>query len=57
MSVCVYSVFVLPFVALSTGSFPDQGVLPIVYSIKKLKSGQGPTKNCRAINRVNQSLS
>jgi hypothetical protein len=29
---------------LGTGSSLPQGVLPTVYRIKKLKSGQGPTK-------------
>jgi hypothetical protein len=28
-----------------------QGVLPTVWKIKKLKSGQGPTKSCGVINR------
>jgi hypothetical protein len=35
---------------LATGSSPVQGVLPTVYRIKKLKSGQGP-KNYRTIER------
>jgi hypothetical protein len=28
---------------------PIQGFLPTVYRIKKLKSGLGPAKGCRAI--------
>jgi hypothetical protein len=34
---------------LTTGWSPVQGVLPAVYRIKKLNSGQGPTKDCRGI--------
>jgi hypothetical protein len=51
MSVCVYSMFVLFCVGsgLATGWSPVQGVLLTVYRIKKLKSGQGPTKGCRSI--------
>jgi hypothetical protein len=33
---------------LTTGWSPVQRVLPTVYTIKNLKSGQGPTKGCRA---------
>jgi hypothetical protein len=50
--VCVYSVCVVPCVGrgLAKGLIPVQGVLPTVYRIKKVKkSGQGPTKVCRAI--------
>jgi hypothetical protein len=36
---------------LPMGWSPVQGVLPNVYRIKKLKSGQGLTKGCRAIDR------
>jgi hypothetical protein len=36
---------------LTTGWYPVQGVLSTVYRIKKLKSGQGPTKGCRATDR------
>jgi hypothetical protein len=36
----------------ATGSSPVQGVLPNVYRIKKLKSGQGPTKPCRVIEEL-----
>jgi hypothetical protein len=54
MSVCVYSVSVLPCVdsGLATGCSPVQGVLPTVHRIKKLKkkSGQGP-KGCRTIEK------
>jgi hypothetical protein len=34
---------------LATGCSPVQGILPTVYRITKLKSGQIPTKGCRAI--------
>jgi hypothetical protein len=53
MSVCVYSVCVVLCIGsgLATGWSPVQGVLPTVCRIKKLKSGQGPTKGCRAIDR------
>jgi hypothetical protein len=34
---------------LPAGWFHIQGVLPTVYRIMKLKSGQGPTKGCKAI--------
>jgi hypothetical protein len=34
---------------LAAGWSPVQGVLPTVYSIKKCKSGQDPTKGCRSI--------
>jgi hypothetical protein len=34
---------------LAPGWSPVQGVLTTVYRIRKLKSGQGPTKGCRAI--------
>jgi hypothetical protein len=36
---------------LATDWFPVQGVVLNVYRIKKLKSGQGPRKGCRAIDR------
>jgi hypothetical protein len=36
-------------IGLGTGWSPFQGVLPTVYRIKKLKSGQRPTKGCTAI--------
>jgi hypothetical protein len=36
---------------LATGWSPVRGVLPTVYRIKKLKSSQGPTKGCRAVDR------
>jgi hypothetical protein len=52
MSVCVYSVFVLSCVcrSLATGWSPVEGVLHIVHRVTRLKkSGQGPTKSCRAI--------
>jgi hypothetical protein len=53
MSVCVYSVCAVLCVGigLATGWSPVQRVLPTVYRIKKLKkkSGQVPTKGCRAI--------
>jgi hypothetical protein len=49
---CAFTLFVLFCVGgsgLTTGWFPVKGVLPIVYKIKKLKSGQGPAKDCRTI--------
>jgi hypothetical protein len=52
MFVCTYSVSVVLLCicrGLATGSSPVQGVLPTVYRIKKLKSGQGPTKGSRVI--------
>jgi hypothetical protein len=54
MFVCVYSVCVVPCVGsgLATGWSPVQGVLLTVYTIKKLKSGQGPKKGCRATDSV-----
>jgi hypothetical protein len=36
---------------LETEGSSDQEVVPTVYRIKKLKSGQGPTKGCRDIDR------
>jgi hypothetical protein len=53
MSVCVYSVYVVLCVGsgLATCWSLVQGVLPTVYMIKKLKSGQDPTKGCTAIDR------
>jgi hypothetical protein len=56
MDVCLrlFCVFVVLCVGsgLETGSSPVQRVLSIVYGIRKLKSGQGPTKGCTAINRL-----
>jgi hypothetical protein len=51
ISVCVYSVCVVLCVGrgFAEGCSLVQGVLPTVYRIKKLKSGQGPTKGSRAI--------
>jgi hypothetical protein len=51
MSVCVYSVCVVLYIGRGpvTGWSPVQGVQPTVYRVKKLKSCQGPTKDCRAI--------
>jgi hypothetical protein len=52
--VYIYSVFVLFFCVdsgLATGWFLVQWVLPTVYRIKKVKSGQGPTKGYRGIDR------
>jgi hypothetical protein len=55
MDACVrlFSVYVVLCLGrgLATGSSPVQGVIPTVYRIKKLKSGQGPTKGRRAIDR------
>jgi hypothetical protein len=45
---CVYVVLCVGR-GLATSCSPVQGVLPTVYRIKKLKSGQGSTKDCRAI--------
>jgi hypothetical protein len=42
MDVCCVRLFCV-------GRGPVQGILPTVYRIKKLKSGQGPTKGYRAI--------
>jgi hypothetical protein len=36
---------------LATGWSPVQGILSTVYRIKEVKSCQGPTKDCRAIDR------
>jgi hypothetical protein len=49
--VCIYSVCVVLCAGrgLAVGWSPVQGVLPTVYRIKKLKSGQGPTTGCRAL--------
>jgi hypothetical protein len=41
---------------LARGWSPIQGVLPTVYRIKKLKSGQVPTKGCRAIDSICESI-
>jgi hypothetical protein len=35
----------------ATDSSPIQGVLPCMYRLRNWKSGQGPTKGCRAIDR------
>jgi hypothetical protein len=53
MSVYVYSVCVVLCVrsGLATGWSPVQGVLPTVCRLRNWKSGQGPTKGCRAIDR------
>jgi hypothetical protein len=37
--------------SLATGWSPVQRILPTVYKIKKVKSGQCPTNGCRAIDR------
>jgi hypothetical protein len=37
---------------LATGRSPVRGALPTMYRIKNLKSGQGSTKGCRAIERL-----
>jgi hypothetical protein len=53
MDVCVhlFSVCIVLCVGsgLATDWSPIQRILPTVYRIKKLKSCQGPTKGCRAI--------
>jgi hypothetical protein len=60
MDVCVHllCVCVVLYVGsgLAVGSSPVQGVPPTVYRIKKLKNGQGPTKDCRAIDRIIYNL-
>jgi hypothetical protein len=48
---CVFAFILCLGSGLSSGWSPVQGVLPTVHRIKKLKSGQGPTKDCRAIYR------
>jgi hypothetical protein len=50
ISVCVYSVFVLSCVP-SDGLIPVQGTLLTVYRLRNWKSGQGPAKGRRAIDR------
>jgi hypothetical protein len=44
----LFSVYVVLCIGrgLATGLSPVQRVLHTVYKIKKLKSGQGPTKGC-----------
>jgi hypothetical protein len=51
MSVVINSMFVLLCIGrdLATVWSPVQGVLPTLYRIKKLKTCQGPTEDCRAI--------
>jgi hypothetical protein len=55
MDVCVrlFSVYVVLCIGrgLATGSSPVQGVIPTLYRIKKLKSGQGLTKGYRPTER------
>jgi hypothetical protein len=48
---CAFILFVLSCAGsdLAKGWSPVQGVLPTVSNITKLKSGQGPTKDCGAI--------
>jgi hypothetical protein len=49
--VCIYSVCVVRCVGrgLAMGSVSCQGVLPNLYSIRKLKKCQGPKNGCRDI--------
>jgi hypothetical protein len=51
--VCLFSVCVVLCVGSGfvAGRSPVQGVLPTACRIKKLKSGQGPTKDRRVIDR------
>jgi hypothetical protein len=52
MSVCIYSVFVLScvhVVALATGWSPSKESYRLCIGSRSWKSGQGPTKGCRAI--------
>jgi hypothetical protein len=53
MDVCVLSFYVCVVLCvargLATGWSPVQGALPTVYILRNWKSGQGPTKGCRAI--------
>jgi hypothetical protein len=55
MDVCVRLFCVCVVLYVGSGLATDwslvQGVLSTVYRIKKLKRGQGPTKDCRAIER------
>jgi hypothetical protein len=55
MDVCVHLFCVCVVLCvgsgLATGWSPAQGVLPIVCRLRNWKSGQGPTKGCRAIDR------
>jgi hypothetical protein len=50
MCICLFCVCVVLCLGkgLATGWSPVQGFLLPVYKIKKLKSGQGPAKGCRA---------
>jgi hypothetical protein len=54
LDVCVrlFCICAVPYAgsALATGSSPVQGAL--CKKIKKLKNSQGPTKGCRAIDRI-----
>jgi hypothetical protein len=53
MDVCVRLICVCVVLCvdsdLATGWSPVQGVLPTVYRLRNWKSGQGPTKSCKAI--------
>jgi hypothetical protein len=54
MSMCVYSVFLMSCVqvpALRRADPPSKEFYRLCKKIKKLKSGQGPTKGCKAIYR------
>jgi hypothetical protein len=55
MDVCVRLFYVCVVLCvgsgLATGWSPVQGVLPAVYRLRSWKSGQGPKKGCRAIDR------
>jgi hypothetical protein len=52
--VCVYFVsmlFCMWVVAMGRAKYSVEGVLQTVNRITKLKSGQGTTKGCRAVDR------
>jgi hypothetical protein len=52
MSVCIYSVFVLPCVqvaALRRADPPSKEFYGLCIGLRNRKSGQGPTKGCRAL--------
>jgi hypothetical protein len=57
VSVCLFCVCVVLRIGrgLAIGWSPVQGVLQPVYRIKKLKSGKGPTKGCRATDSLSDS--
>jgi hypothetical protein len=55
MSVCVYSVFVLfcvQIAALRRADLPSKEFYRLCIGLRNWKSGQGPTKGCRAIDTM-----